>query len=229
MNENGIKPIETRYKGYRFRSRLEARWAVFFDSLGIEWQYEPEGFENAEGDKYLPDFYLPRTDTWVEIKGYITALCTKDASEKMKRLLDYGGVLPKFSNSLGTTAGLLLLSNIPDGTFSGYPFRNGTCYPHYCHPIIQHHKGLWKSWVVFRSKHPHGLLVEGMEPLDASFHPLGSELLRTMHKYTYAEIIGDADDWSCETRVVYASGAYDGVMDAYVAARSARFEHGECG
>jgi hypothetical protein len=28
-----IKAIETSYKGYRFRSRLEARWAVFFDAL----------------------------------------------------------------------------------------------------------------------------------------------------------------------------------------------------
>jgi hypothetical protein len=26
------KAIETHYKGYRFRSRLEARWAVFFDT-----------------------------------------------------------------------------------------------------------------------------------------------------------------------------------------------------
>lgn len=35
-----IKPIQTRYKGYHFRSRLEARWAVFFDALGIAWKYE---------------------------------------------------------------------------------------------------------------------------------------------------------------------------------------------
>lgn len=27
---NSIKPIETIYNGYHFRSRLEARWAVFF-------------------------------------------------------------------------------------------------------------------------------------------------------------------------------------------------------
>lgn len=27
-----IKAIDTYYKGYRFRSRLEARWAVFFDA-----------------------------------------------------------------------------------------------------------------------------------------------------------------------------------------------------
>jgi len=40
-----ITAIETRYKGYRFRSRLEARWAVFFDALGVIWEYEKEGFE----------------------------------------------------------------------------------------------------------------------------------------------------------------------------------------
>ena len=53
-----IKAIETSYKGYRFRSRLEARWAVFFDALGVEWQYEPEGFELQDGTRYLPDFLL---------------------------------------------------------------------------------------------------------------------------------------------------------------------------
>ena len=31
-----VKPIETTYNGYKFRSRLEARWAVFFDSAEIE-------------------------------------------------------------------------------------------------------------------------------------------------------------------------------------------------
>ena len=64
-----IKPIETLYQGYRFRSRLEARWAVFFDTLGIEWQYEKEGFELPNGTRYLPDFWLPKLDCWIEIKG----------------------------------------------------------------------------------------------------------------------------------------------------------------
>ena len=40
-----IKPIETVYNGYRFRSRLEARWAVFFDEAEIPYEYEPEGFD----------------------------------------------------------------------------------------------------------------------------------------------------------------------------------------
>lgn len=64
-----IKPIETVYNGYRFRSRLEARWAVFFDAAGIEYQYEPEGFDLGDGLYYLPDFYLPKEKSWVEIKG----------------------------------------------------------------------------------------------------------------------------------------------------------------
>ena len=63
-----IKPIETIYKGYRFRSRLEARWAVFFDALGIEWEYEKEGY-NLDGVRYLPDFWLPNQQCHVEIEG----------------------------------------------------------------------------------------------------------------------------------------------------------------
>lgn len=63
-----IKPIETKYNGYRFRSRLEARWAVFFDAAGIEYQYEPEGFVLNGDIPYLPDFYLPEFNAYVEIK-----------------------------------------------------------------------------------------------------------------------------------------------------------------
>lgn len=33
MDLSYVKAIDTVYKGYRFRSRLEARWAVFFDAL----------------------------------------------------------------------------------------------------------------------------------------------------------------------------------------------------
>jgi len=64
-----IKAIETSYKGYRFRSRLEARWAVFFDALGIKWEYEKEGFDLGDGLRYLPDFWLPQVSMWAEVKG----------------------------------------------------------------------------------------------------------------------------------------------------------------
>ncbi len=62
-----IEAIETKYNGYGFRSRLEARWAVFFDSLGIEYCYEHEGF-NVNGTWYLPDFWLPQFNCWAEVK-----------------------------------------------------------------------------------------------------------------------------------------------------------------
>lgn len=62
-----IKAIETCYNGYRFRSRLEARWAVFFDELGIKWTYEEEGFD-CDGVWYLPDFYLPDYRCLFEVK-----------------------------------------------------------------------------------------------------------------------------------------------------------------
>lgn len=63
-----IKPIETIYNGYRFRSRLEARWAVFFDKAGIPYEYELEGYRLQDGSAYLPDFYLPWFNAYVEIK-----------------------------------------------------------------------------------------------------------------------------------------------------------------
>jgi hypothetical protein len=68
-----IKAIQTKYKGYRFRSRLEARFAVFLDELKVDFQYEHEGFEVAPGDYYLPDFYLPASDLYVEIKPSTTS------------------------------------------------------------------------------------------------------------------------------------------------------------
>ena len=63
-----MQAIETRYKGYRFRSRLEARWAVYFDALGIKWVYEPEGYVLADGKRYLPDFWLPGLKCFAEVK-----------------------------------------------------------------------------------------------------------------------------------------------------------------
>lgn len=90
-----IKAIPTRYKGYHFRSRLEARWAVFFDALGIKWEYEPEGFQLDNGDKYLPDFYFPEFKIYAEIKP----------SNKSEHKCD------EFFNSTGHP--IVLLSGIP--------------------------------------------------------------------------------------------------------------------
>jgi hypothetical protein len=64
-----IKPIQTRYNGRLFRSRLEARWAVYFDKMGIRYVYEPQTFYLPEQNAgYLPDFYLPDMEIYAEIK-----------------------------------------------------------------------------------------------------------------------------------------------------------------
>jgi hypothetical protein len=63
-----IQAIETEYAGCRFRSRLEARWAVFFDAQRIAWDYEPEGFHLPGGACYLPDFWLPQVEMYAEVK-----------------------------------------------------------------------------------------------------------------------------------------------------------------
>lgn len=78
---HSINAIETHYKGYRFRSRTEARWAVYFDVSNIPWEYEFEGFKLQNGEWYLPDFRLKLAHAiikpgrpqnryvWAEVKG----------------------------------------------------------------------------------------------------------------------------------------------------------------
>jgi hypothetical protein len=68
-----LKPIETEAFGRLFRSRLEARCAVFLEAMGLRWEYEPEGFELPSG-RYLPDFKVYDADKlhgfyWLECKG----------------------------------------------------------------------------------------------------------------------------------------------------------------
>lgn len=59
------------------RSTLEGRWAVFFDYLSIKWVYEPNRYpvSDESGETrttYLPDFWLPEHEVWVEVKGKAT-------------------------------------------------------------------------------------------------------------------------------------------------------------
>lgn len=59
-NPTTFRALETGYKGYKFRSRTEARWAVFFDHLNYQWFYEHQGYAIPEEGQYLPDFWIPR-------------------------------------------------------------------------------------------------------------------------------------------------------------------------
>lgn len=81
MSITTIKPIETIYHGRKFRSRLEARWAVFLDDIGANWEYEPEGYNLGDGLYYLPDFLVhnvvfkrgePTHNLFIEVKGVLS-------------------------------------------------------------------------------------------------------------------------------------------------------------
>lgn len=50
---SGPTGIPTKYKGVWFRSRLEARWAAFFDRARWPWAYEP-----LELPGWIPDFAI---------------------------------------------------------------------------------------------------------------------------------------------------------------------------
>lgn len=83
-----LKAIETEYHGYLFRSRLEARWAVFLDALRIPWDYEQEGFDLPGVGYYLPDFRLLDQDLWLEIKPTDP---THDEKRKAQALAEQSG------------------------------------------------------------------------------------------------------------------------------------------
>jgi hypothetical protein len=72
--------IETKWRGFTFRSRLEARYAVMFEKMELDWRYEVQGFQLDDGRSYLPDFWLRELDLYVEIKG-------TDPDSDTKRLL----------------------------------------------------------------------------------------------------------------------------------------------
>lgn len=205
-----VKAIETFYKGYHFRSRLEARWAVFFDTLGIPWKYEDEGFEkevHGETVRYLPDFFLPYRwgggGFYVEVKGDTNAL--KKDWEKHAEMHDFGGILPNFSGSYGEDKGLILLSEIPEPSNSKA----------YFHPILQHYKGLVKSYGSFT---PHGFAVVWQ-----------SELASLLAIDPIHGLDSSGEDWDIDTHQVHTHKHHPTVVNAYAAARSARFEHGQRG
>lgn len=202
-----ISPIQTTYSDCLFRSRLEARWAVFFDYVGIEWQYEPEGFEikrsqdwhfmEDETWNYLPDFFLPNLSTWVEVKPNFNDL-SDDFLYMLQCAVDWGGQLPHVGESYGTSAGILLLTSIP--RTNDYEI---------CHPILQHHKGGHVNIAIFE---------------------FGNIKTFPNHNGYFDSGWGDK---TCIKESLINIDGYQGlnlqdgrVQSAYIRARKSRFEHG---
>ncbi len=64
---------------------------VFFERIGIEFQYEPEAFRLPDGRGYWPDFYLPHIRVFAEVKGIEP---TPEEESKARLLVhDRGGLL----------------------------------------------------------------------------------------------------------------------------------------
>jgi hypothetical protein len=184
-----IKPIQTTYRGHRFRSRLEARWAMFFHRAGVDWHYETQGFM-VGGRPYLPDFYLPATGTWVEVKGAEAEL-DHDLMEAAPTCLPGEGS-PQF----------LILGPMPEAPEGGN----------------------W-AWLGFSAETFDGEQIV----LDGWWQFGDGGLLEHAAETSCAPPFSAGGDEWLSPALNMAGEVPPRFIDAYRAARSARFEHGESG
>lgn len=207
-----IKAIETEYNGYKFRSRLEARWAVFFDAMGIEYEYEPEGYEGFCGKKYLPDFRLPgENNLLVEVKGSDDQL-EKDW-DKISAAIDF--------DSTPAGNGLLILGQIPNPEKIGWGSIPVFTY-------LECRKGVSCKYAAFKMKY---------NKYHDSNIAIGSDaIMRAVYYFPYKddysaygcdmpECVSTKERFISENTVL--SSNFASLKEAYKAARQARFEHGE--
>ncbi len=140
-----IKAIPTKYAGHTFKSRLEARVAVFFDQLHLSWEYEPEGYDLPINGWYLPDFLLKKDDKlkydiWVECKGKKPTI---EEDNKLNELACTTGILGGFFISTETfKKNYSTLTTYPEKVhFNGSSFYDhdlrgfGTDLDHYLKPL----------------------------------------------------------------------------------------------
>ena len=220
---NNIQAIETRYAGCHFRSRLEARWAVFFDHLNIAWQYEPEGFIGHLDVPYLPDFYLPymhacggriSNGIYVEVKGTQTQL--DNDSYKIGQCID-------FEASPLSTHGLLILGDIPRAS-PGSVVTHSFCY---------WNKGVESMQMAFKMFRSPGEKGESAILARLPMHP-SNRLEGNTTSELPPECWVDACIWPAMsfrrgTESLSWKESQPAILTAYEAARSARFEHGQSG
>jgi len=82
---NGPRTVwyRTKYKGINMRSSWETKYAKYLDSKGIKWLYESKTFKVGSSN-YTPDFYLPKTNEYIEIKGWYTT----ESKNKIKTFVE---------------------------------------------------------------------------------------------------------------------------------------------
>ena len=207
-----IKPIETIYNGYRFRSRLEARWAVFFDAMKIKYRYETEGYVGIYGEKYLPDFYLPDINVFVEVKPNIEKL--KKDSGKISACIDFG------ASELSDT-GLLILGQIP---FWNRKSNINLLIPHFSY--LRWNKGVIADFAAFIPGAKKGQLLTYGASNDVSTAPDLPELGMPEDLYNMMSVQELSDEYLITLNYTELSDEKE-LHDCYLKARQARFEYGE--
>lgn len=219
-----VKAIETVYNGYRFRSRLEARWAVFFDAAGIEYEYEPEGFELEDGTKYLPDFYLPEYDWYVEIKpprkGSVEDIirASKFVGEKIKVLLLLGNIPPKTDKDMYHYKALYKNTLTQDLTVGSVCCRCEFAAENEQYTKLEFVTCLAVDWGAHF-------------PVFDNYGNIRLEILDAVHdRYFYDPIGDDGHSFAyCDAVLCEDDGSQQFINGCYEKARQARFEHGERG
>lgn len=76
LRNNFLNGIQTPSKskiyeafGIKFRSSWEVECAIWLNTKNICWEYEKYRFKLSTGEIYIPDFYLPQFDVFIEVKG----------------------------------------------------------------------------------------------------------------------------------------------------------------
>lgn len=205
-----IKPIETIYNGYRFRSRLEARWAVFFDALGIEYEYEPEGFDLGDGVYYLPDFYLSKFDLYIEIKPF-----DKNIVKYVGDNNDWEQKCASFRDV--TDRAILLCYGDPATDIHKRLFAFDTC---------DSGGGDYESCVDFVNHNGTIVICTQSERSDRVIYTRGFSDL-TINDYVGTPSMFGNDNLWMDTFIPYDYHNHNKLNNAKTEARQARFEHGE--
>lgn len=63
-------------------------WNYFCHVLKEEIEYEKETFKLSSKERYTPDFYFPKTNKWVEVKGYFGKSGQEDKIERISERID---------------------------------------------------------------------------------------------------------------------------------------------